>query len=189
MIRASFVILAACLAGCQGGAKSSNQANATAAAGQNQAAPAPAPATNQANASAAAPTNQAEPAQAAGTPVPASYDWNFVTHGGIGEVDFGDGDWAEGVSLLHVWCLPGSGGVNMDVRAQEEGSLTLRVGAASLTRPASSETPTPLTHPVLRALREGGAATINDGRTEHTLTAKADGRRQLTEFFDYCSKE
>ena len=73
--------------------------------------------------------NAANAAAPAASAVPAAYDWTFSTHGGSGDLDFGDGDQAEGVSLFHLSCLPNSGRVEMSWR--QEGPATLSAGGQS----------------------------------------------------------
>ena len=109
----------------------------------------------------------------------AAYDWYFVTHGGSGELIFGDGDWAEGASLLSLYCLPSSGTV-----ALSGDNVVLRAGGQSLT--SSTDAPINVESPVLRALRTTGIVRMIRDRTSRTLTAHAAGRRALRQFMDYC---
>lgn len=109
----------------------------------------------------------------------ASYDWYFVTHGGSGDLIFGDGDWAEGASLLSLYCLPSSGTV-----ALSGDNVTLRAGGHSLT--SSTDAPISVDNPVLQALRSTGTVRMTSGRTSRTLMARAAGRGELRRFMLYC---
>lgn len=170
-------VLALCA--CQQGGKANNAAAApanAASAGNNMAAAAPA-AEPGANGSA----NASAPASAARSlPVPASYDWSYLTHGGQADFWFGDGDWAEGDTLLSFSCLPGS----REVRLAAERPATLRAQGRTLTM--SAEDPTPASHPVLQALKSSGSIAVAEGEGERILTAKAEGRAAVRQFFEYC---
>lgn len=171
MIRVSLAAIL-CLTACQPAGTSSNNVAASAKEA-NSAVPT---VTN----TAAAPSTPSQN-QATSAAVPASYDWHFLTHGGSGDLDFGDGDWAEGVKLLSFSCLPASGKADLAVI----GGVTLRAGGETLTLAENASTP--LTHPVLAAFRSSGEIILVDGSSERRLTAKADGRREVERFFTYCA--
>ena len=170
MIRLSLAAIL-CLTACQQGARSTNNVVAPAKEA-NAAAPA-----NTAQAGPAAAQNQAAPTAAV---VPASYDWHFLTEGGSGDLDFGDGDWAEGDKLLSLSCLPRSRTVELG-----GGPVTLRAGRESLAM--SDDASVPLTHPVLLALRASGNVTVVSEGAERNLAAKPAGKRELERFFAYCT--
>jgi hypothetical protein len=167
------------LAGCGSGTKAGNNTAAADAGNQNVAAPAAAaPA---ANAAAPAPQN----AQAAAGPaVPASYDWVLDVHGGSAQIIFGDGDIAEGESLLSFSCLPGSN--ETEANWIEERPATLRSGAASADLQPDSTMK--LDHPVLQALRSSGEIRLVRNGQEQRLAAKKVGKDALADFFEYCGK-
>jgi hypothetical protein len=169
---AALISLAACGSGTKAG---NNTASANAAA----AAPAPtAPAANQA---AAAPQNaQATAPQAA---VPANFEWVMDVHGGSADITFGDGDLAEGESLLSFACLPGSKRTEPSWNAEQP--ATLRSGSASADLKADASLP--LDHPVVRAWRSSGEIILVKNGQEHRLAAKQPGREVIADFFDYCS--
>lgn len=172
------------LAGCGSGSKAGNEAASANAANQTAAAPAAsAPAANSANeANAAAASSNVQ--AAAGKPVPASYDWVFDLHGGSAQIIFGDGDIAEGDSLLSFSCLPGSN--QTEANWVEERPATLRAGSASADLQPNASLP--LDHPVLRALRSSGEIRLVKNGQEQLLSAKKNGRGSLADFFDYCGK-
>jgi hypothetical protein len=174
MIRTPLFVTLLCLAACQQGSRAPAN-NATAA--NVSAAP---------TANAAAPTNAASPKAApARAAVPASYDWTFATHGGSGELVFGDGDLAEGVSLLNFSCLPGSG--QAEVSGMGEGETTLQAEGASVT--VASGAPLAMTHPVIRGLQASGSVTLVSGAEERALMAKPGaGRVAIESFIAYCSQ-
>ena len=180
MIRLS-IAAAICvsLAGCGSGTKAGNNTAVANAGTQNSAAPAAAaPA---ANAAAPAPQN----AQAAAGPaVPANFDWVMDVHGGSAAIIFGDGDIAEGESLLSFSCLPGSN--RTEANWIEERPATLRAGSASAQLQPSATVP--LDHPVLQAWRSSGEIGLVKGGQEQRLAAKKPGRDVIADFFDYCSK-
>jgi len=115
--------------------------------------------------------------------VPASYDWSFVAHGGSGDLDFGDGDWAEGVSLFHASCLPDSQSVNLSWGESSDAVLT--AGTATGTFRANQVVPTD--DAVIRALMDTGALAVGLNGEDMVLTGKAAGRAQLAAFLDYCT--
>ena len=119
-----------------------------------------------------------------GDPVPPDYDWHFVTHGGSADLDFGDGDWAEGVSLFHMSCLPDSKRVSASWDGDGEAILTSGTATDTFRRDAD----TAADHPVFAALRDGNSLAVGLDDTDLTLTAKAPGREQVEAFFDYCTR-
>lgn len=176
MSRASLAAILCCLAACQQGAKPG--ANSMAGSNADVAPPAPMAAPAPVNSVTTRPS--APPAA-----VPASYDWTFATHGGSGELVFGDGDLAEGVSLLTLSCLPGSG--QAEVSGMSEGPATLRAEGASATIAAGA--PLAINHPVMRGLQASGSLTLGDVGGERVLTAKPGlGRVAVESFLTYCSQ-
>jgi hypothetical protein len=119
------------------------------------------------------------------TVVPRGYNWNFVIHGGNGDLDFGNGDWAEGVSLLGMWCLPGSDRISLS--PPQSGSARLVAGRASLT--VDTEREFPVSHPLLTALRSSGSIRVITTSSNYLLVARGEGRRQLAQFFGYCASQ
>jgi hypothetical protein len=105
-------------------------------------------------------------------------------HGGSAQIIFGDGDIAEGVSLLSFSCLPGS--KRTEASWVDESPATLRAGSATADLQAHASLP--LDHPVLQALRSGGSITLVKNGQEQRLNAKPDGKESIADFFDYCSK-
>ncbi len=134
------------------------------------------------------PRDAPEPAPAATAPAasaPAAttapaMDWWFTTHGGSGELIYGDGDLAEGVSRLNLFCLPGSGSAQVDAG---EGALALRSGdtAASFTA-EDGQADVPLTSPVMQAFRRSGALAAGG----QPLDLGRAGREPIERFFAYC---
>lgn len=118
-----------------------------------------------------------------GRAVPASYDWSFVPHGGSGDLDFGDGDWAEGVSLFRASCLPNSKSVTLSWGAAGEAVLT--AGTATGTFQANAAVPTD--DALITALMQTGDLTVGVTGEDRVLTGKAAGKVQLQAFFDYCT--
>lgn len=118
-----------------------------------------------------------------GDPVPPEYDWHFVTHGGSADLDFGDGDWAEGVSLFHMGCLPDSRKVSTSWDGAGEAVLTSGTATGTFRR----DRDTAADHPVFTALRDGNALAVGLDDADLTLTAKPAGRGQVEAFFDYCT--
>ena len=114
--------------------------------------------------------------------VPADYDWNFVIHGGSGNLDYGDGDWSEGVSLLGLSCAPGLGRVNISWNG--DGPARIVAGQESAVLQPGSETP--INHPLLRALHSSGTVSVIVGEEELALVAKPAGRQHLNDFLAYC---
>ncbi|MBU1345751.1 MAG: hypothetical protein KKA16_02240 [Alphaproteobacteria bacterium] len=119
---------------------------------------------------------------ASGEPMPAGYDWHFVAHGGSGDLDFGDGDWAEGVSVFHLSCLPASRSVEMSWGYPGEAVLTS--GTATGTFRADSSAAT--NHPVFAALKSSAAIAVGLSGADMVLSAKPEGRAELAAFYDYC---
>lgn len=135
----------------------------------------------------AAPAADAGPAAAASAQdpgaIPASYDWAWRAHGGSADLDFGDGDWAEGVSLLHFSCLPNSRKVEVSWGYPKPATLSSGGTSAELQADASVET----SAPVIVALRLSGAIDLTlDGSTQ-SLVGKAAGKKAVEEFFAYCT--
>lgn len=118
----------------------------------------------------------------AGDAIPASYDWHFVAHGGSGDLDFGDGDWAEGVSVFGLSCLPNSRSVQIGWGSDEEAVLT----SGTATGTFQPGTATATDHPVITALRSNGAIDVGLSGTDMRLVAKDDGKGAIAAFFDYC---
>lgn len=131
---------------------------------------------------------EAEPAGQATLPsgdaMPATYNWYFTPHGGTGELDFGDGDWAEGISVFTLSCLPESKTVQMNWGREDAAVLTSGTATGTF-RPASS---VPTDHPVLTALKSSGAIDVGLSGTDMRLVAKDAGKAEITAFFDYCDK-
>ena len=123
-------------------------------------------------------------AQPQGEAMPASYDWHFTPHGGSGDLDFGDGDWAEGVSVFHLSCRPDTRTVAMSWDYQEEAVLT--AGTATGTFQPDSSAPT--NHPVFAALKASGALNVGLSAADMRLVAKDAGKVQLADFFAYCDQ-
>lgn len=119
---------------------------------------------------------------APGERTPASYDWHVAVHGGSATLDFGDGDWVEGVSLFHLSCLAGSDEVEMSWGYPENAVLTSRTATGTFAADARAG----LDNPVLTALRSSGSLAVGLSGADLTLTAKAAGQDALTTFFDYC---
>ncbi len=115
-------------------------------------------------------------------PVPAAYDWHYATHGGSGDLDFGDGDQAEGVSLFHLSCLPNSGRVELSWSAQVPATLSAGGQSERFDAGASAA----LTRPVLQALHASGNLTLSVNGRVMQLNGKPAGRAAVTDFFRYC---
>ncbi|WGM32173.1 hypothetical protein [Brevundimonas sp. NIBR11] len=117
-----------------------------------------------------------------GDAMPTTYDWHFTPHGGTGELDFGDGDWAEGVSVFTLSCLPESKTVQMSWGFDEEAVLTSGMATGTF-RPGAD---TPTDHPVLTALKGNGAIDVGLSQADMRLVAKDAGKSEIAAFFDYC---
>lgn len=115
-------------------------------------------------------------------PVPAAYDWHHATHGGSGDLDFGDGDPAEGVSLFHLSCLPNSGRVELSWSDQVPATLSTGGQSERFEADASAA----VTRPVLQALRASGNLTLSVNGRAMQLDAKPAGRTAVADFFRYC---
>ena len=122
-------------------------------------------------------------ARVGGDTVPSTYDWSFVAHGGSADLEFGDGDWAEGVSLFHLSCLPDS----QVVRASWDGNGEAVLTSGTATGTFRREVDTAADHPVFAALRDGNSLAVGLDDADLTLSAKAPGREQIDAFFDYCT--
>lgn len=129
---------------------------------------------------------EAEPAGQATLPsgdaLPATYDWHFVAHGGSGDLDFGDGDWAEGVSVFGMSCLPQSKTVAMTWGYEKEAVLTSGTATGTFQPGASA----PTDHPVITALKASGAIDVGLSGADMRLVAKESGKGAIAAFFDYC---
>ncbi|WP_309629175.1 hypothetical protein [Brevundimonas sp.] len=130
----------------------------------------------------AAPSGQAT--LPSGDAMPATYDWYFTPHGGTGELDFGDGDWAEGISVFGLSCLPETKTVQMNWGREDAAVLTSGTATGTF-RPAAS---VPTDHPVLTALKASGAIDVGLSGADMRLVAKDTGKAEITAFFDYCDK-
>lgn len=119
-----------------------------------------------------------------GDAMPATYDWHFTPHGGTGELDFGDGDWAEGVSVFTLSCLPESKSVQMNWGFEEEAVLTSGTATGTF-QPATG---VPTDHPVIAALKSSGALDVGLSGADMRLVAKDAGKAEIAAFFDYCDK-
>lgn len=119
---------------------------------------------------------------ARGDAMPATYDWRFLAHGGTGELDFGDGDWAEGVSVFTLTCLPGSKTVETSWGYDEEAVLTSSTATGTFHPEASVGTD----HPVISALKASGTINVGLSQADMRLVGKAAGRVEMAAFFDYC---
>lgn len=128
--------------------------------------------------------DQQAAANVGGDAVPATYDWSFVAHGGSADLDFGDGDWAEGVSLFHMSCLPDSQSIGVSWNGDGEAVLTSGTATGTFRAGASSAAD----HPVFTALRDTGSVAVGMNGTDLTLSGKAAGREAIASFFDYCTK-
>ena len=119
-----------------------------------------------------------------GDAIPATYDWHFYAHGGTGEMDFGDGDWAEGISLFGLSCLPNSRSVQMNWGFDEEAVLTSGTATGTFQPGTSAATD----DPVITALKSSGAIDVGLSGADMRLVAKTSGRGAIAAFFDYCDK-
>ena len=128
----------------------------------------------------------APPAPAAEAPaaVPASYDWSWRAHGGSADLDFGDGDWAEGVSLFHLSCLPNSQNVSISWGNAEAAKLSSGGHELDL---AAHDAAGAATDPVFKALRVSGELSITQASGARTLIGKEPGKKALEAFFAYCT--
>jgi len=130
----------------------------------------------------------AQTADAAPPPEPVEistiYDWNWRAHGGSADLDFGDGDWAEGVSLFHLSCLPNS--QNLLVSWGNTDKATLSAGGESVEL-SGPEARAGTGDPVFRALRAEGVITITQAASARRLVGKAAGKQAVEEFFAWCA--
>ena len=117
-----------------------------------------------------------------GDAMPPTYDWHFLAHGGTGELDFGDGDWAEGVSVFTLSCRPETRSVEMSWGYEEEAVLTAATATGTFQPGASVATD----HPVISALRDSGAISVGLSQADMRLVGKDAGKAELAAFFDYC---
>lgn len=115
--------------------------------------------------------------------VPADYDWAFTLHGGSGDLQFGDGDWAEGEHLFALSCLPRSRQVEMTWPGGGEAVLT--AGTATGTFDHAGHAPTD--HPVFAALGSSGVIAVGRGGSNLRLAAEHGGRA-VDDFFAYCDE-
>lgn len=116
--------------------------------------------------------------------VPADYDWAFTLHGGSGDLQFGDGDWAEGEHLFALSCLPRSRQVEMTWPGGGEAVLT--AGTATETFDHAGRAPTD--HPVFAALKTSGVIAVGRGGSDLRLSAEREGRAAVADFFAYCDE-
>ncbi|MBX7248743.1 MAG: hypothetical protein K1X35_06760 [Caulobacteraceae bacterium] len=125
--------------------------------------------------------------QTEGSPAPAArpHDWRMVEHGGSADLDFGDGDWAEGESDFHLSCLPGSGKVEVSWEG-EPGPATVGAGAAEAAWRSGDSVPAD--HPVLRALRGGESLRVGAQGASVPLVSTAAGKAEVETFFAYCAR-
>ena len=130
------------------------------------------------------PEPAAAPPAATAAEVPANFDWHFVTHGGSGDLSFGDGDWAEGESLVQLSCLPNSQNVSISWGNAEPAKLSS--GGHSVDLAARNPAAAPA-DPVFKALRASGELTIVQGGASRTLSAKDAGKKAVEDFFAYCT--
>jgi hypothetical protein len=114
--------------------------------------------------------------------IPADYDWAFTLHGGSGDLQFGDGDWAEGEHLFALSCLPRSRQVEMTWPGGGEAVLT--AGTATGTFEHAGRAPTD--HPVFAALKTSGVIAVGRSGSDLRLSAEREGRAALADFFAYC---
>ena len=119
-----------------------------------------------------------------GDAMPPTYDWHFLAHGGTGELDFGDGDWAEGVSVFTLSCLPESRSAEMSWGYEEEAVLTAGTATGTF-RPGSSA---PTDHPVISALKGSGVINVGLSQADMRLVGKDAGKAEIAAFFDYCDR-
>jgi hypothetical protein len=116
--------------------------------------------------------------------VPADYDWAFTLHGGSGDLQFGDGDWAEGERVFALSCLPRSRQVEMTWPGGGEAVLT--AGTATGTFEHAGRAPTD--HPVFAALKTSGVISVGRGGSDLRLSAEREGRAAVADFFAYCDE-
>lgn len=120
----------------------------------------------------------------AGPPVAAALDWHFMAHGGSADLDYGDGDWAEGTSKFHMSCLPNS--KSIEVSLAKDGQATLMSGDKSVAVEADSSTPAD--NPALAAFRASGALSVAQGGPFEILNATEAGKAEVEKFFAYCTR-
>ena len=137
------------------------------------------------------PPVEAAPAAPAAAPVgpvaPAAYDWFFLAHGGSGDLTFGDGDWAEGESLLSMSCLPHSGRATLSDGAATQVTLAAGDQTATVTDSGGQfGIGTPTAAPVMAAFRATRSLTLTTPAGPQVLAAKAEGAAAIEEFFAYC---
>ncbi len=126
-------------------------------------------------------------AASAGTVAPAAFDWGFYAHGGSGDLTFGDGDWAEGASLLSMSCLPGSGRVSVSGEFADQvtltaGDVTATVGDSG--GPLGIAIPTAA--PVMAAFRQTRSLSLATPAGPQLMAAKPEGGAAVEAFFVYC---
>lgn len=125
----------------------------------------------------------AEAVAGPGDRVPDGYDWHYTLEGGSGDLDFGDGDWAEGKRLISLSCLPNSQEVRLHLG--DEPDVVLTAGTATGT--FRNDAPVPANHAVFSALRTGESLSVGSDRGDLTLEGTAEGKRELEAFFAYCT--
>ena len=138
-----------------------------------------------------APPVEAAPAAPAAAPVgpvaPAAYDWFFLAHGGSGDLTFGDGDWAEGESLLSMSCLPHSGRATLSDGAATQVTLTAGDQTATVTDSGGQfGIVTPTAAPVMAAFRATRSLTLTKPAGPQVLASKTEGAAAIEEFFADC---
>jgi hypothetical protein len=119
----------------------------------------------------------------AGEAIPDTYDWAFTPHGGSADLDYGDGDRAEGAGVFHLSCLPNSQSVTPSWASDGEAVLT----SATATGTFRADAEVPADHPVLQALRRTGNLAVGLNGADMTLEAKPAGKARLEAFFAYCT--
>jgi hypothetical protein len=128
------------------------------------------------------PQTEAVPAPA--SPPSAPHDWHFVAHGGSADLDFGDGDWAEGASDFHLSCLPNSQKVEVSWQGWPDPSLFGASGAEA-TWHANDTIATD--DPVLKAFRATGSIRRGSRDMQSTMQGSAAGKAEVEKFFAYCT--
>lgn len=125
-------------------------------------------------------------APAAGPPT--ALAWRFITHGGSGELRYGDGDPAEGETWLTLSCLPRSGEVSLRSELPTPGPLFIQSGVdgARLPNPAEG-VDLPADHPVLLSLRRTARLVVGEPPARRVLTPTPGAPAQVEAFFAYCT--
>ena len=113
----------------------------------------------------------------------AANDWHFMTHGGSADLQYGDGDWAEGNSLFNMSCLPNS--KTVEISLPNDGKATLMAGGQSTEIEADSSTSTD--NAALKAFRASGALDVAQGGPFEHYNGQAAGKAEVEKFFAYCT--